>query len=588
MPLDAIFLTALKNELARQITGLKIDKIQQPEQDQIILSLRGFGAAPRLLISAGTGDARVHVTDAVFENPQNPPMFCMLLRKHLTGAIIKSVIQPTLERAVDITLDCYDAFGEPCQRYLIIELMGRYSNIILTEQDGMIIDCLRRVDTLMSELRQVLPGLFYRLPPKQNKHDPLDVTSEVFISLLTGTGNDRAADKWLLDTFNGLSPLICRELVYRAYGDTGMRLAEAIRKDGGRALGDTFFSLVSDIGAGRFRAILLSDGEGRPKDFSYSEITQYGNLYKSEQSVSFSGLLDAFYTRRSAAERMRQRSHALINTIKNAHDRVRRKIEIQRVELEKTSDRERLRQMGDIITANMHTIKKGMAVFRTVDYYSEDGREVDIWLDPLKTPQQNAAKYFKDYSKAKKAKVVLKEQIELGESELAYLRSVLDEISRAESERDLVEIRQELKQTGYIKAQKTGKKEKPVPAQPGRYESSTGFLIHVGKNNVQNEALTHKQAFKTDVWLHAQKIPGSHVIISTNGQTPDDTTLSEAAVLAAYYSQARESKKVPVDYTLIKYVKKIPGGRPGMVIYTDYKTIIAEPDEALIKKLKGK
>jgi predicted ribosome quality control (RQC) complex YloA/Tae2 family protein len=285
---------------------------------------------------------------------------------------------------------------------------------------------------------------------------------------------------------------------------------------------------------------------------------------------------------------MRQRSQALTKTIKNAHDRVLRKLENQREELKKTLGRERFREMGDMVTANMHRIKKGMAVFKTIDYYSEEGGEIDIRLDPLKTPQQNAAKYYKDYSKAKNAETVLKEQIALGESELAYLKSVLDELTRAESERDLIEIRQELTQTGYVRAQKTGKKEKPSQPQPIGYQSSTGFIIHVGRNNIQNETLTHKTAFKTDIWLHAQKIPGSHVIISTNGGEADEAALTEAAALAAYYSQARESKKVPVDYTLVKHVKKIPGGKPGMVTYSEYKTIIAEPNEELEKKLKGR
>lgn len=588
MPLDAIFLTALKNELAGQITGLKIDKIQQPEQDQVILTLRGFGASPRLLISAGTGDARVHQTDTVFENPQNPPMFCMLLRKHLTGAKIKSVTQPPMERALDMTLDCFDQMGEPCEKHLIIELMGRYSNIILTAQDGIIIDCLRRVDTLMSELRQVLPGLYYRLPPAQDKRDPATTSANELSTLLKNVDGDRAVDKWLLDTFNGLSPLICREIIHRAYGSSEIRMSEMRQKDDSIALRQAFMKLADDISANKFVPCMLLDADDKPRDFSYIPILQYGNALRLERTESFSALLDAYFSRRSMAERMRQRTQALTKSIRNAHDRVQRKLENQREELKKTLDRERLRELGDMITANMHLIKKGMDVFRTVDYYAEDGSETDIRLDPLKTPQQNAAKYYKDYTKARTAEAILKEQIAIGEGELDYLKSVLEEIARAENERDLIEIRQELTLTGYIKTQKTGKKEKPASFQPVRYQSNTGLTILVGRNNVQNETLTHKTAFKTDIWLHAQKIPGSHVIISANGSEPDDATLSEAAKLAAYFSQARESKKVPVDYTLVKYVKKIPGGRPGMVTYTEYKTIIAEPDETLAKRLKGK
>ncbi len=365
-------------------------------------------------------------------------------------------------------------------------------------------------------------------------------------------------------------------------------MTDVIKKDDGKALGDAFLGLAGDINAGQFEASMLLDNDGKPYDFSFMSILQYSSALRLERADGFSELLDVFYTRRGAAERMRQRSQALTKAIKNAHDRVLRKLEIQREELKKTLGRERLRELGDMVTANMHAIKKGMALLRTVDYYSEDGGEIDIRLDPLKTAQQNAAKYYKDYSKAKNAETVLKEQIALGESELAYLKSVLDELARAESERDLIEIRQELTQTGYVRTQKTGKKEKPAQPHPACYQSSSGFIIHVGRNNIQNETLTHKTAFKTDVWLHAQKIPGSHVIISTNGGEADDVALTEAAALAAFYSQARESKKVPIDYTLVKHVKKIPGGRPGMVTYTDYKTIIAEPNEALVKRMKGK
>lgn len=588
MPLDAVFLSALRTELDGQLRGMKIDKVQQPEADQIVLSLRGPGGSSRLLLSAGTGDARVHLTDASFENPASPPMFCMLLRKHLSGARIRSVTQPPLERVADLALDCVDSLGENSKKHLIVELMGRYSNIILTDQDGRIVDCLRRVDTLMSELRQVLPGLFYRLPPAQDKRDPLKITDGEFSDLLNRAPADREADKWLLETFTGLSPLVCREIVSRGYGETDTRLKAVHDRDGGVALRRAFFDLTDDIRAGRFAPIMLLGDDGKPFDFSYTEITQYGGALQQETPGSFSELLDAFYTRRFALERMRQRSQALNKTIRTAHDRTQRKLENQRLELQQTAGRDRLREFGDMITAQLHLLKKGMASFRTVDYYSEDGREIDIRLDPLKTPQQNAAKYYKDYAKARNAEAILNEQIAAGEKELVYLKSVLEELARAESERDLQEIRSELAQTGYVKVQKTGKKEKTSETLPMRFVSGSGLTIFAGRNNVQNETLTHRLAFKTDVWLHAQKIPGSHVIVASNGGVPDDAVLEEAAAIAAYYSQARDSKKVPVDYALVKYVKKIPGGRPGMVTYTEYKTIIAAPDEALVKRLRAK
>lgn len=586
MPLDAVFLSALRSELDAALRGMKIDKIQQPEQDQILLTLRGQGAPARLLLSAGTGDARVHLTDAAFENPANPPMFCMLLRKHLTGARIGAVTQPPLERSVEIDLDCVDALGEPCKKRLILEMIGRHSNIILTDKEGLIIDCLRRVDSLMSTKRQVLPGLFYRRPPAQHKISPFDMQPEALAGAISSAPGDVLADKWLLETFAGFSPLICRELVYRAYGETDLRISEL--RDGGAALGRALFALTGDIQSGRFAPVMLLDDKGKPFDFSYTEILQYGSALNREKAGSFSALLDAFYTRRFMLERLRQRSQALAKSIKNACDRIQRKLVAQREELERTAGRERLRELGDILTAQLHLIKKGMTVFRTADLYDENGREIDIPIDPLKTPQENAAKYYKDYVKAKNAEAVLTEQIKIGERELEYLKSVLEEIARAESESDLGEIRQELAQTGYVKLQKTGRKEKSNPGTPLRFVSSTGLPILAGRNNLQNEILTHRLASKTDIWLHAQKIPGAHVVVQTDGGMPDDATLSEAASVAAYFSQARESKKVPVDYTRVKYVKKIPGGRPGMVTYTEYKTIIAAPDEELVKKLGQK
>lgn len=588
MPLDAICLGALVNELSAQIIGMKIDRIQQPEQDLIILSLRGHGANARLLVSAGAGDARLHLTESVFENPQNPPMFCMLLRKHLLGAKIKSITQPPLERAVDLFLEGADALGNMGEKHFILELMGRYSNIILTRQDGMIVDCLRRVDMLMSEKRQVLPGLYYHLPPVQDKRDPMTVKRDEWMRLLAECPPEKASDKWLLDTFNGFSPLVCREIVSRACGETDKRIFEIRAEDESGALCDAFFSLISDIAAKRFTPWMLLDGDGKPKEFSYTALRQYGGAFKLVRQDSFSHLMETFFTRRYNLERMRQRSQALLRSVKTAYERIKRKLENQREELQKTCGRERQRELGDILSANMHALKKGMAVFRTPDYYAEDGRMIEIRLDPLKTPQQNAAKYYKEYSKAKNAESVLTEQIARGEDELMYLTSVLEELSRAESERDLDEIRQELTLTGYLRQQKQGKKEKKAEGAPLRFVSSSGLFITAGKNNVQNELLTHKTAFKSDVWLHAQKIPGAHVVISANGTKPDAQTLNEAANLAAWFSEARDSKKVPIDYTLVKNVKKIPGGRPGMVTYTDYKTIIAAPDEALADKLRAK
>ena len=584
MPLDAFCLTAVKNELRDRVLGMRIDKIQQPERDELIMTLRGNRDALKLLISAGTGDARVHETFFSFENPASPPMFCMLLRKHLTGARILEITQPPLERQLDITLSAADQLGDLTEKHLILELMGRHSNIILTGADGVIIDCLRRVDAEMSQRRQVLPGLYYRLPPQQDKADPLAITGEKFDDLICRPGSDKTAESRLIGAFCGISPLIAREIVFRAYSDTDV----SILPDGGVRLREEFLSLMADIREERFTPFLLVDGEGKPRDFSYTEITQYGGLFRGERPESFSSLLEGFYSRRAGAERMRQRSSDMTRTVKNALERVRRKLVNQRTELLNTEKREWLRQQGDIITANLWNMKKGQRVLKAENFYDPAGSVCEIPLDPLKTPQQNAARYYKDYTKARNAEKYLTEQIAIAEREEEYLSSVLDELSRAEGESDLVEIRQELVDAGYIRQQKNAPRKKRGPSRPMLVRSSSGLEIRVGKNNAQNDELTLRQAFKSDVWLHAQRIHGSHVIISAGGAEPDETTISEAASLAAYYSQGRESGRVPVDYTLVRYVKKPGGARPGMVIYTDYKTILARPDEGLAERLRVK
>lgn len=582
MPLDALCLAALKEELRGQIIGLRVDKIQQPERDELVFALRGPGGTQRLLLSAGASDARLHLTRQSFENPASPPMFCMLLRKHLTGARLLEISQPPMERLLELRFQAVTAFGEPCEKRLVAELMGRFANFILVDEDGIIIDCLRRIDFTASDRRQVLPGLAYRLPPGQDKVNPWSLDVSALQGALT-PHVEKTGDKALLSAFSGLSPLICRELCLLAYG-----APDAVIGDGGAALGAVLFEHLERAAAGAVTPYILYDEAGEPRDFSYIPIRQYEGLYRGETLESFSALVETYFFRRARGERVRQRASQMTKTVKNAHDRVTRKLAAQREELRKTESRERLRELGDIITANLHRMHRGMTVLRAQDFYAPEGGECEIPLDPLKTPQQNAAKYYKDYTKAKNAEHYLTGQIAAGEGERQYLGSVLEAISKAEGERDLSEIRQELVSTGYIRAQKAGKREKRAESAPLRFCSSTGMEIRVGRNNVQNDTLTLKSAYKSDIWLHAQKIHGSHVVISASGGTPDETTLYEAACLAAWFSAGRGSGKVPVDYCPVKHVKKPGGARPGMVIYTDYKTMIAEPDEALAERLRQK
>ena len=587
MPLDALCITAVRNELAGQIQGMKIDKIQQPERDVIILSLRGNGGQThKLLVSVGSGDTRIHLTGFKFDNPQTPPMFCMLLRKHITGARIVNIMQPPSERVLIIKLDTVNAMGVEAEKSIIVEMIGSLSNIILTDSNGLIIDCLRRIGGELNEKRAVLPGLLYRQPQAQaGKIDPLDVTESQFNDLIK-TASNETADKWLISTFTALSPLICRELVWLACGDTDQRICNL--KDNGAALKREFFDFIGLVKRCGFEPWLISSADKKPVDFSFTQIKQYEGLYETKHEECFSGMLDMFFTCRAQEQRISQRSAATLKTMTTARDRLVRKLAVQKTELTETSKRDHLRESGDIITANLHTMKKGQQLLIADDFFSPDGVRREIQLDPVKTPQQNAAKYYKAYTKAKNAGHILVEQIKNGEKELEYTESVIEQIKRAENESDLNDILSELSLTGYIrkKSKQKQQKGKQTESLPHMFKSTSGMKIFAGKNNMQNDRLTLRSAAKTDIWLHTQKIQGAHVIISCDGKHPDEITLNEAASIAAYYSAARTGGKIPVDYTQVRNVKKPSGGRPGMVIYNDYQTITAVPDEDLIIRLR--
>ena len=583
MPLDAVFLSALTQELSAQVTGAKVDKVQQPERDVLLLSLRSRQGNCRLLISAGTGSARVHLTEQKFEQPQEPPMFCMLMRKHLTGAFIEKVHQPEGERLVIFELGGYDEMGEAVHKHLVVELMGRAANILLVGEDGRIIDCLRRVTADDGVHRNLLPGMFYTLPPGQDKPDFFAAGSEKRRAKWEKTGEIRV-DKWLTDCFAGISPLIARELCFRCFGEVspvGSLLLPELRE----RFPDAMDALADSVDNREFTPVLLKQN-GAMKDFSFQPIKQYGASMEQVSWNGFSALLDEFYAQRDKAESMSRKSKDLQRKIKTVRDRTERTLSTRRCEWEKSADRDTFRQYGDIIMTNIYRMHKGDAVLEAENFYLDGSPAVTIPLDVLKTPQQNAARYYKEYNKAKAAQEHLTALIAKSERELDYLNSVLAEIDRAESERDLAEIRRELTDTGYLRKSKGGKPDRAKPQGPMRFVSSAGYEILVGRSNAQNDELTLKVARRTDVWLHTQKIHGSHVIIRCQDDIPDDETLYEAACLAAYYSQARDGGKVPVDYALAKFLKKPHGAMPGLVVYTDYKTIAADASGEILKKLK--
>lgn len=587
MPLDALCLSGVVAELKPILTGAKIDKVHQPGRDEMILALRLGRGNGRLLLSASPNHPRLQMTELSRENPDAPPMFCMLLRKHLMGGRILSVEQPHLERIVELRLEVLDELGDRKERRLILEAMGRRANLVLVDDQGRIVDCLRRVDGDMSAQRQLLPGLFYRLPPAMEKADPTALDGGEWLRRVEQAPGESRVDHWLLDSFGGWSPLVCREIAFRAGGRVDVTFDE-LGPQGRVRVGEAAEALLKTVRENSFTPTVISV-EKRPKDFTFFPAEQYEEAGECTAYPTFSALMDRFYEQRENQERIRQKGQDLIRSVTNARDRTARKIANQQRELEATQDRERLRQFGDIITSNLHAMERGMATLRAMDFYDPDGGEVEIKLDPLLTPQQNAAKYYKEYNKAKTAEEMLTIQLEKGRRELDYLNSVLENITLAEGERDLQEIRQELADTGYLRRQIKGKdKGRRLSPKPMEFRSTAGLRISVGKNNMQNDLLTCKQAFKSDIWFHTQKIHGSHVILWTGGAQPDLQSLNEAACLAAWFSQGRESGKVPVDYTPVKYVKKPAGARPGMVVYTTYETAWVTPDESLVKRLRVK
>ena len=579
MPLDAISLRALVEELRPQLLNLRIDKVQQPARDQVVLLLRGN---KRLLLNAGANAPRLQLTNLLRDNPAEPPMFCMLLRKHLVGARVADITKPGLERLVRMELDVTDDFGQPGRRTLVLEAMGRRSNMILLDGEGRVIDCMRRVDAEMSAARQVLPGLFYAQPASTGRLPFLEETEEGFREKLSQVNPEVQLDRFLLDAYFGIAPLMARELAFRACGETDGRLC-GLDADARERFEAAFFQFAGNVNANNFTPILLKR-DGVPFEFSALQVHQYGLAAETEVFESFSALLDSFYEAKEKQERVRQRGADLIRTATTARDRVRRKLALQEKDYAATQERDALRLSGDLITANLYRMERGARKLVCQNYYDENLAEVTIPLDSLLTPQQNAAKYYKRYTKAKTAEKYPREQMALARRDLSYLESILQEIDQAESEQDFMDIRSEMRDAGFIRKQ--GKKVPQRPSKPREFRTSGGFRVLVGRNNRQNDKLTLKDADYRDLWFHVQKLHGSHAILVTNGREPGDQDITEAAILAAYFSQAKDSANVPVDCTQVKNVKKPAGARPGMVIYTTYRTVNVTPEEGLAKRLQ--
>ena len=567
MAFDAFYLHCVLEEI-RRLPEPRIEKIHQPSRDTLLLHLKHKDGRAKLLFAANPAAPRLHLTQASPENPAEPPMFCMLLRKHLSGGRLVEISQPPMERLAVFTFDCIDEMGDRVQKKLVAELMGRTCNLYLLSPEGRIIDCLRRIGLDESAKRQALPGLYYQDPEPVEKLDPRNLSEEDYVNLLDQPGEDKLAQR-LMDTLGGLSPLVCREAALYAAGDTDARLADADKKTIGEKL---YLWFHEQLNHPQPRYTLSADGTA--KQYAFCPIRQYGEDHTAD---SFCSLLDLYYTLRDRSDAIRQKGQGLRKTVQNLCTRLTRKLAIQEKELTETFDRERLRQLGDIVTANIHRITKGQTVLQAEDFYDENMPLIDIPISPILSPQQNAAKFYKDYSRMKNAEKELTRQIALGETELSYLKSVLDELDRAGSEAELEEIRQELSAGGYVRADTGKKRIKQSKLPPYRFESTDGIPIYVGRNNRQNDELTFKSARKDDLWLHAQKVHGSHVIIACAGEAVPDDTVTQAAQLAAFYSESTAGQNIPVDVTPVKQVKKPPNGKPGMVIYHTYRTVVVNP-----------
>lgn len=587
MAFDAGFLAAVAAELREVALGARIEKVYQPERDTVVLQMRTFAGGKRLLLNAGSANPRVGFTSVLLENPQNPPLFCVLLRKHLSGAKLLAVRQEGFERVLVLEWETRDEMGFTCRKNLIIEVMGKYSNLMFTDEAGKILAVLRPVDFTTSTKRQVLPGMRYELPPPQEKTDPLTVSAEDFARACRTAGEDCPIDKWITATFLGVSAAVAREIAYRAAGATDA----AVGTVGVETLWNCFAQIFSAVREARFCPSVALDASGRPVEYAFLELTQYTERRAIE---SPSELLDLWFGTRDREARVKQRAADILRLLTQAHTRILHKLELQRAELAQCDQGEEYRRRGELIMANCYALQRGMTKAELIDYSDcrDDGSfgTVTVELDARLSPSANAERLYKKYTKSKTARVELSKQIALGEAELAYLESVQAALNTAETPTDLLEIREELARAGYASRMRAvmGSRKAATPAY-AEYRTSGGYRVLCGKNNLQNEYITHKLAAKTDYWFHAKNMPGSHVVLLLEGKgEPDAADFTEAASIAALFSAAEGAPLTEVDYTTVRQLKKAPGARPGFVIYHTNWSATVSPDRDRIAALRVK
>ncbi len=588
MALDGITLNLVCRELNNLLAGGRIDKIHQPEKEEVVLQVRNQGQNHRLVLSAHPDNARLHPTKEPKQNPLTPPMFCMVLRKYLEGGKITEFAQWGLERVISLKVQGSDELGRRQEYQLLLEIMGKHSNIILLDPGAnIILDGIKRYTHAVSRHREVLPGRPYIAPPSQGKHSPLELGEDEFRGLLLASPLESRISQAVLKKLDGFSPELCRELVVRAGLDQDAILEQCGEYELVR-LWQSLQELLSPLRGAPYRPTLVREKSslGQAVTFSYTQLSQYHGL-DQEPYEYLSLALDAFYTARRAQGRLRSQRSSLLRLLQAELDRLGKKLALQEEAINSGRDAVKYKKWGELITANLYQIKQGQAEAEVVDYYEPECTPVKISLDPGLTPNENAQAYFRLYNKGKSGIEATEPLRRQTLEEIVYLESVKTSLENSLSTAELAEIRQELVEQGYLKDKgRPGKKDKAERPQPMRFLSSSGALILVGKNNKQNDFLTLKLAKPRDMWLHVKDIPGSHVVVPLDKEEfPDDTTLEEAAALAAYYSQARGSSTVPVDYTHVRNVKKPGGAKPGMVIYENQYTLYIDPDPALPERL---
>ena len=582
MALDGILLNLAKKEILDGAQFSRVEKIHQPSREELVIHLRGKGGAKKLLLSVRANSPRIHFTQHAPENPATPPMFCMLMRKRLVNAALINVRQSELDRVLYIDFDATNEIGDRVKLTLSIEIMAKHSNIILFDEEGKIVDALKHGDLSQSTVRQILPGFRYTSPPPQNKLNILEHSTENIIEQIR-TFENKTLSSAILSSLQGVSPLTSRELA----GEFSEHYVDEVSDSGFEALKSEIDTLRHVVETGSATPFMLKDETGKPVDFSFMPIKQYGTKYTKEEKESFSDLLDEFYFECDRLDRTRQKAQDLVKFLGSAIARISKKLTLQQTELKQCADRELLRISAELINANLYRLEKGAAFYDLENYYDEN-RLIRIKADPSKSPAANAQKYFKDYRKAKTAEAMLTELIEQGQNDLQYLETVADALDRASTQAEIEEIRNELVVSGFMKYKKKNNQKQPKLLPPMEYMTTDGFKVLVGRNNMQNDKLSLKTASKSDMWLHTQKFPGSHVIIVSDNKEISDEAIVEAAEIAAYHSKARDAKLVPVDYTYVKHLKKPQGAPPGKVIYHVYYSVNVTPNKDKIEKMEIK